>query len=349
MFPVFYLSGCVTVPAREPGLVSYYIQGTTYVGLISLCQLRNIDWDYDVFTRKITLRRGSDRINLMVGSTIAVVNGAKYDLGAPVETHKGMVVIPARFKRKVIDSLFSRYVLKDELVCVEQIKKIIIDPGHGGKDPGAIGKTGLMEKDVNLDIAKRIRKLLMQQGMEVIMTRETDEFVSLAERSHIANSKDADIFISIHANANRVSRINGFEIYCLSEKIDDSSRAFSAAKNADPDIKDASFFRPTLEIKAILWDLIFTQNRAASIELAHYICHLVNDNLDIKVSGLKDAGFQVLKTTRMPAILIEIGYLSNNYEERMLNNSFYRQQIAEAIALGIESYCKKYPIMQAER
>ena len=319
------------------------------MGLISLCQLRNIDWDYDLFTRKITLCRGSDRINLMVGSAIAVVNGAKYDLGAPVETHKGMVVIPAKFKRKIIDSLFSRYVLKDELVRVEQIKKIIIDPGHGGKDPGAIGRTGLKEKDVNLDIAKRIRKLLMQRDIEVIMTRETDEFVSLAERSRIANSKDVDLFISIHANANRVRRVHGFEIYYLSGKVDDSSRAFLTAKNIDPDIKDASFFQPTLDIKATLWDLIFTQNRAESIELAHYICHLVNDNLDIKVSGLKNACFQVLKKTRMPAILIEVGYLSNSYEERMLNNSFYRQQIAEAIASGIEGYCKRFPIIQAER
>ena len=332
-----YLSGCATLSLREPGLVNYTIHGTTYVGLISLCQARDIDWDYDVFTRKISLRKGSNQVDLMVGSDIAVVNQARQHLQFPVESHSGMIVVPIRFKREVIDSLFASSLLKDDLVCIERIRKIIIDPGHGGKDPGAISRTGLKEKDINLDIAKRIKKLLVQQGNEVIMTRETDKTVSLAERARIANSNHADLFISVHANSNRVRRIRGFEIYCLSSKINDSARALSTAQKVEPDIRDASTFGLTTDIKAILWDLIFTENRAESEELARQICHLVDDRLELMVSSQKKAGFQVLKSTRMPAILIEVGYLSNSYEEKMLNNSVYRQQIAEAIALGVES------------
>ncbi len=319
--------------------------------LLSICEARDINWDYDIFTRKITLTRQLQKINLMVGSSKLMVNGSLQDIRYPVDIYRGAVVVPYRFKRRIIDSLFKLYLPEErpDLTYIRRIKKIIIDPGHGGKDPGAIGRSGLREKDVNLDITRRLKQLLVQQGIEVIMTRNYDKTLSLASRSRLANSKDADLFVSIHANSNRVRSLSGFEVYYLSSKIDDSLRALTTAKKVDLDLENATFLEKTLILKATLWDLIYTRNRAESIELAQYICKAVNNNLHIKTYRIKGAPFYVLKNTRTPAILIEVGYISNPYEEKKLSNRFYRQQIAEAIALGINNYSRGYLIIQAHR
>lgn len=345
------LAGCASVAVREPGLASYNIKGTTYVPLISLCELSKINWDYDTFARKVTLTKGPQKINLMIGSSTVMVNGSPQDIKYPVDIYKGAVVVPYRFKRDVIDPLFKAYLHKGipTPTPVKRIKKIIIDPGHGGDDPGAIGRTGLKEKEVCLDIARKLDVLLRSQGFEITLTRDCDKTVSLLERAKLANSTDTDLFISIHANANRVRRLYGFEVYYLSSKIDDSERALLTAKKENLKLEDAAFARHSINLDATIWDLIYTQNRAESIELAEHICGVAGDNLDIRILGIKGANFSVLKTCRMPAVLIEVGFLSNRYEEKMLNNRFYRQQIAEAIALGIESYSKGYAIMQAQR
>jgi N-acetylmuramoyl-L-alanine amidase len=231
-----------------------------------------------------------------------------------------------------------------------RIKKIVIDAGHGGKDPGTIGKRGLREKDVNLDIAKRLSRLLRSDGVEVIMTRSTDTFVSLERRVDIANNSRADLFISIHSNANRVRRLNGFEVYYISPNVNDSRRALYCAQNAALNLDRSCFSgAPSLNLKATLWDLIHTSNRAESIRLARDVCSVIDSNLNIKVLGIKGAPFYVLKGARMPAILIEAGFLSNSQEERLMKNAYYRQQIAESIEQGIQRYARDFTLMEAQR
>jgi N-acetylmuramoyl-L-alanine amidase len=346
------LNGCATAPVR--GLYNipvYKIGGVSYVPLISLCQQRGINWEYDTFTRNVILNKDLHRINLRVGETMVLVDGKAQDLAAPVDIYRGTVVVPLKFKERYLDTLFRE--IKPAYGRLPRvplrIKRIVIDAGHGGNDPGAIGRTGLREKDINLDIAKRLAKLLADQGLAVTMTRSRDAFVSLERRVDIANGSNAQLFISLHANANRVRGLNGFEVYYVSPNINDSRRALTAARNLKLDLDKSCFGSDNTDLRATLWDMIYTSNRAESVTLASSICRSINRELDTKILGIKGANFYVLKGVRIPAVLVEIGFLSNLREERMLKNSYYRQQVTEAIAAGINNYARDYTIMEASR
>jgi N-acetylmuramoyl-L-alanine amidase len=345
---VIGLSGCATVPTRET-LPTYNINGVTYLPLVSLCDLKGVNWEYDTFTRTVTLSKDSHKINLMVGDTLVLVDGKAQHLRHPVNIYQGAVVLPYKFKEDIFEPLFkeSLTALPAALPAL-RIKKMIIDAGHGGTDPGAIGRGGLREKDVTLDIAKRLAKLLKTAGMEVILTRATDRFVSLCDRVNIAENSHADLFISIHANANRVRSLKGFEVYYVSSRVNDSQRALSASKETALDFDNTCFASDSLNLKATLWDMIYTSSRAESIDLSRYICQAAHNNLDAKILGIKDARFYVLKGTHLPAVLIEIGFLSNYDEERLLKDIYYRQRIAEALAQGIKNYARDYTLMEAK-
>jgi N-acetylmuramoyl-L-alanine amidase len=192
---------------------------------------------------------------------------------------------------------------------------------------------------VNLDIAKRLRSLLRADGLEVIMTRSSDTFASLSRRVNIANNSKADLFVSIHSNANRVRSLNGFEVYYISPNVSDSKRALYSAQHEVLDLKSASFAStPSLNLKAILWDMIYTSGRAEALRLSKYICQAIDNSVNTRVLGVKGAPFYVLKGIHMPGVLVEVGYLSNYNEERLLKNNYYRQQIAEGIAEGLHNY-----------
>lgn len=332
-------TGCATVGRRE-ALPTFNLKGTAYVSLISLCESEGIDFDYDTFTRSATLRKGAHKISLMVGDTLVLVDASPRYLKQPVDIYQGTVVVPYKFKNEILDTLSA--------APLPRIKKIVIDAGHGGNDPGAIGKSGLKEKTVVLDIAKRINSLLESEGIEVVMTRSSDKFIPLAGRVEIANNSGADIFLSIHANSNRVRSLNGFEVYYISPYADDAGRAFSAAQKVTPLAQSGCTSQDSLNLKAILWDMILTYDRAESIGLGYSICKAIERNLKIKILGVKAARFHVLKGARMPALLIETGFLSNYDEERMLKNSYYRQKIAEAIRQGVLDYTSDFTLAQAQ-
>ncbi len=323
--------GCATVPTRE-ALPAYSLNGTTYYPLLALCNLRGINLEYDTFTRTIILNKETHRINLRVGDTLVLVDGQSLHLNHPIDLYQGTVVVPYRFKEQVLDNLSAAPALK--------VRKVVIDAGHGGVDPGAIGRTGLREKDVNLDIAKRLSVLLKSKGVEVVMTRSIDKFVLLDRRVTIANDSGADLFVSIHSNANRLRTLNGFEVYYVSPQVNDAKRASNSATRAILNLENAYFANYSQDLKVILWDMIYTANRAESIELARSLCRVISNDLGVRVLGIKGARFEVLRDVRLPAVLIEAGFLSNYDEERKLKNSFYRQKIAESIVQGIQNYAQ---------
>lgn len=346
----YMLTGCATLPKKE-AVPTYSINGVAYVSMVSLCESENIAWEYDTFTRTVNLSKGTHKINLMVGQRMILVDGVPQNMKYPAEIHQGAVVVPYKFKEQVLDALFKKPYLEPKVTLPpSRIRKIVVDAGHGGKDPGTIGKRGLREKDVNLDIAKRLAKLLKADGIEVIMTRSTDNFISLERRVTIANNSNVDLFVSIHANANRVRSINGLEVYYISPNVGDSKRALYRAQNAALNLDRSCFVaNPSLNLKATLWDLIITSNRAESVRLAKNVCSVVDKNLNTKVLGIKGGPFYVLKGAHMPAILIETGFLSNAQEERLMRNSYYRQQIAESIGRGILGYVRNFTLMEAEK
>ncbi|MFH1199313.1 MAG: N-acetylmuramoyl-L-alanine amidase [Candidatus Omnitrophota bacterium] len=344
---IILLSGCASVPMRD-ALPIYALHGTSYMPLKSFCDLRGISWEYDTFARTVNIAKDEHKIDLMVGNSLVLVDGNPVHLKYPIDFYQGVVVVPVKFKEQ-LDTIFlgTPATQQKTHLVLQGIRKIVVDAGHGGDDPGAIGRTGLREKDVNLDIAKRLTKLLKAEGAQVMMTRSSDNFISLQGRVDTANKFGADIFLSIHSNANRVKSLNGFEVYYVAPSVDDPKRAIVAAREANLDFDRSCFDRPTVELKAILWDMIYSSSRQESISLARSICRTMDRNTDTRILGVKGARYFVLKGTRMPAILIEVGFLSNINEEKMLKNSYYRQQLAEGILDGVNNYSQNLSLVEA--
>jgi len=342
--------GCATVP-RAGSLPTYRLHGTTYVPVIALCESLNINYQYDMFTRTMNLSKGSHQVNFMVGQDMVLVDGAVENLKYPVEIYQGTVMVPYKFREQVLSRLAKEAAaVSVKAQPVLRLKKIVIDAGHGGTDPGAISRTGLREKHINLDIARRLAELLKSKGIEVIMTRSSDVAVSLQRRVNIANKSGADLFISIHANSSRVKSLSGFEAYYIWPYTNDNQSAQLAAEDAVLDLGSSSFMQPvSLDLKKTLWDMIYTANRAEAQRLCRSICQAVDRNLNTKAQRVRGSSFYVLKGTAIPAILLEVGFLSNREEERLLRNSDYRQQVAEAIAKGINNYAQETRIMEASR
>ena len=196
-----FLTGCASLPKKEL-LPTYHLNGTTYLPLISLCEARGVSWDYDVTTRIMALSTDAHKLNLMVGDRLVLADGVVRKLNHPVDIHQGIVVVPSRFKEEIFDAIFKEIPASSAASPALRIKKIVIDAGHGGKDPGAIGRTGTKEKYITLDLAKRLSILLASDGIEIVMTRSSDKFIPLEQRVEIANNLGAELFSSIHANAN---------------------------------------------------------------------------------------------------------------------------------------------------
>ncbi len=219
------------------------------------------------------------------------------------------------------------------------IRTIVIDPGHGGKDPGARSRGGLKEKDIALDISKRLKKLLENRlKKKVIMTRNRDVFISLKKRTEIANKNKADLFISVHINSSTSRKLKGIEVYLLGRPSDKRALALAARENAETHKGVIDFG------KMILNDLERDFTKNASLELAHFTNNALKKNLiskyPTKALGVKRAPFYVLNHTDMPAILAEISFLSNRKEEKRLRSSKYRQEAAEALLKGIQGYIR---------
>ncbi|PIP13624.1 MAG: hypothetical protein COX48_03710 [bacterium (Candidatus Stahlbacteria) CG23_combo_of_CG06-09_8_20_14_all_34_7] len=237
---------------------------------------------------------------------------------------------------------FVKRIKSDTLNNIISLKTIIIDAGHGGKDPGAIGPTGLQEKTINLDITLRLKKLINAgcKNLDVVLTREKDIYVSLSERTLFANKYPYALFISIHCNASKNKSSKGFETYFLSNAKTDWERAVEARENSS-----LTFDLPEEEKKGldfILWDLAQNEFLSASSRLAEFIQTEYENKYKIENRGLKQAGFYVLKGNYMPAVLIETSFISNKEEEKKLKSKDYREELAHLIYNGLIKYIKEY-------
>ena len=216
------------------------------------------------------------------------------------------------------------------------VRKIVLDPGHGGHDTGAVGRKGTREKDVALAITLRLRESLSRAGLEVILTRRGDAFVALEERARIANEARGDLFISIHCNSAPVKRLRGIETYTLNTSSDRYSMRLAARENASSD-------RAVSDLQYILADLATKANTEESSKLAARVQQSLIGQLRTKQRhvvdlGTKEALFYVLLGVRMPAILVETSFLSHPEEERLLSSKAYQAEIAAAIASGVQDF-----------
>lgn len=222
-----------------------------------------------------------------------------------------------------------------------KVNLVVIDPGHGGIDPGAVGKKGLYEKDANLEIAKFLRAYLEDSlGIRIIITREKDEYLSLKTRTNIANRHSADLFVSIHCNASgRGTQMRGFETFFLSEARTTEARAVEALENAALKFDD---IEPDDALNLILYDLAQSAYLEESNLFAESIQDHAQSTLNIPSRGVKQAGFYVLRGAFMPAVLVECAFVSNPEEERLLKQKSFRKELAHCIFKGIEHYIDSY-------
>ena len=219
------------------------------------------------------------------------------------------------------------------------IKKIVIDPGHGGHDPGAIGPNGIEEKNITLKIGTMLAARLRKMGFQVIMTRDKDVFIPLEERTAIANMSNADIFISIHANASLSHRTKGITTYYLSTTHDRSSMLVAARENA-------TSAKKLSDLQLILEDLMKTAKINESAIFANDVQHemvesLRNDGYTTPDLGVRSAPFFVLMHANMPSILIETSFVTNPTEERQLEEKRYEESIVDGVIKGILRYGTK--------
>jgi N-acetylmuramoyl-L-alanine amidase len=217
-----------------------------------------------------------------------------------------------------------------------KVRRVIIDPGHGGHDTGTIGADGTKEKDVALAIAKKLRTVLTEQGLEVVLTRETDRFVRLEERARLANVGRGDLFISVHCNSLPQRHIRGIETYTLNLASDRYAIRLAARENATSE-------KGMSDLQFLLADLATRANTEESARLATQVqsglvSALRSKDAKIRDLGTKEALFYVLLGTKMPAILVETGFLSNPDEEKRLSSPGYQEDVARAIASGVQGF-----------
>lgn len=217
------------------------------------------------------------------------------------------------------------------------IDVIVVDAGHGGSETGARGPGGLLEKDVTLDMAKRLQAGLSRRlGVKVILTRDGDRLMGLDDRTAIANHGRADLFLSIHVNASQVKTARGAETFFLSyQATDDEARTLAALENNSAGLKEPL---ANTNLELVLWDLAQSQYLAQSSELAEMIQQNLNQLLGIESRGVKQAPFRVLMGATMPAVLLEIGFITNPEEETRLRDGAYRDTIATAIVDSVAGF-----------
>jgi N-acetylmuramoyl-L-alanine amidase len=218
------------------------------------------------------------------------------------------------------------------------VQSVFIDAGHGGKDPGT-SHNGLVEREITLDVARRVGRLLRNRGLEVQYSREKDIHIALDERSRSANKARADLFVSLHVNASTDAQVSGFETYYLDIAGNAEAARLATMENAGSDQKMG-------DLTSILTDFMLSARTQESRQLAQTLQHaalarLGKQRYATKDGGVKAAPLHVLIGTGMPAVLVELGYCSNREEARRLAGTAYRQSLAEGIAEGILAYRDK--------
>jgi N-acetylmuramoyl-L-alanine amidase len=217
-----------------------------------------------------------------------------------------------------------------------KVRRVVIDPGHGGRDTGAIGPHGAREKDVALAIGRNLAERLRALGFAVVLTRKDDSYVSLDERTRIANEARADLFVSVHCNAARSRTLSGVETWTLNVASDRYSTRLATFENADAE-------RTVSDLRLILADLATRANTSDARDLAQSVQGSLVRNLRSRFGrvgdhGVKQALFYVLLGAHMPAILVETGFISNPVEEKRLRGRKYQVETAEAIARGVKEF-----------
>lgn len=350
--PSFCFSLNLKNEVKERRLPTYIIENHSYLSLKSFLKIINAEDSWGKVEDRIFIIYGADEIKFRINDKQLIFGAADKNLEAPIKEIEGEILVPLEDFSKLFSEAkaaaplqphMQEVSLKDEASFNkgEQFA-ILIDPGHGGKDAGAVGNFGLKEKDVNLDVALRMadylkKKLRKYPHVRIYMTRDTDVFISLEDRVRMAEEIKADIFFSIHTNSSRDRRhdASGFETYYPKEKTETIS--LPAPLNPEGVEEDAE---PDFSLIGILEDLNKTDAIDESKILADFVQERMAEKLLTPDRGTKRRNFYVLKFTPMPSVLTEIGFICNPNIELNLRDIEVREAIAVTLGNAMADYLK---------
>ncbi len=331
------------------------LDGVFHLSAGDVASLVGTSLSWNANTKTLRFTRGDRSIRLIAENPFVWVNGQYRSTPLPLRMVRGELLVPVATVADVFQPLIGTVIHWDHDTKTLTISTrpdpgnhrlavdtVILDPGHGGKDPGAVGPSGYYEKKATLIIARHLEALLKKAGFRVVMTRTKDIFVSLSDRARIANQAQGDLYVSIHCNATkRRKSAAGFETYFLSVAKTDWARAVEARENASIQFEDPSSPYAD-EVGTILWDLAQNEYLKESSTLARSIQEAMDRKLGIENRGIGQAGFYVLKGVYMPSVLVECAFISNKAEERLLKQNTFCQQIAGGICQGIMEFSTTY-------
>jgi len=291
------------------------VNGHDYLSVENISKFYGLPAEVVPSGAKIQTDTANHPLEFVSGSREAIINGARSWLCFPVIENDGKSLVTRTDVAKTIEPLVRPHRVPD----VGKVQTVVLDPGHGGYDKGQVSRYGA-EKDFALDVARKLRAILQAKGLRVIMTREGDYFVPLEVRAKIANSARNSIFVSIHFNASGDDpNATGFEIFSFTPR--------GAPSTSDQNVNAKSFnAQPGSSVDA------------QSMALSACIYHSVLGHLPEYDRGIKRARFAVLRLTKVPAVLIECGFLTERGESKLISNKDWRAKLAGAIGIGIESY-----------
>jgi len=333
----------------------FKIGDNVYFSAPELFHALGFSFTWQARTEKLVARKDEQSLVIMPGTNHVISGSKTWRLSTPPRFISGTLCVPVEFVQRTIPVMMDLKIsiehldpqspppLGPLLRRAENIKRVVLDPGHGGHDLGAKSPQGIYEKDINLAIALKLRgRLERDMGVEVVLTRDGDYFVPLSGRTGIGNRADADLFMAIHANGSPSHKSSGLETYFLSFEASDRQAARLAEEENksvqfDPDSPFAQFGGED-DLKAILIDTVSTENMKASEKLAAAVQRRLVQSLDLPNRGVKQAPFFVLVGSRIPAILVEVGFVSNPEEASRLASPRTQDEIADALFKAISYY-----------
>lgn len=334
---------------------AYVIDGVIYLSVIEVMEALGFEGSWHAPAEKWMARKGDQVIAVMPGVAEIVSGDRRIRLENPPRYIGDTLCVPAEFVKRALPRLLELSprlqdvdaapppAVPDLLAARYVLKRVVIDAGHGGHDTGARSPEGILEKDINLAIALKVRELLLREtDIEPILTRDSDFFVPLAGRTKIGNRAEADLFVSVHSNGSVNRAATGLETYFLSfEATDRQAARLAAEENAVVQFETDSPFAAFGEgddLTAILRDMTNAENMRASERLAAAVQARMVQMLGLPNRGVKQAPFFVLVGSKIPAILVEVGFVSNPEEARKLASEETQWRLAGAIFQAVLHY-----------
>jgi len=312
------------------------------IPLDEVCNRYHVTWQWDGVTQVVLMEYRGNISKALVGSATVLIGQQQIVLSAPLRRENSTIYVPEDFEAKVLAPFGVPVAGLSPVESSSRVHVIVIDAGHGGKDLGTMASSGMNEKDIVLDVAKRLRGLLEDAGIKVIMTRDTDDFISLPERTIIAARSGADLFVSIHVNSNRDHTVNGLLVYYL-ESLGRKDVYEEQRKENEQTFLQSLGANDTPTLQSIVTDMMNTLKTAQSQKLAKLIVREAREEEGVKVrgDGIRLCRFFVVRNTLIPAVLVETGFLSNHQEHNKLVSPLYRQKLADIVARGVMDYANE--------